>query len=141
MNIAFFLTPKSETVTLVNHMTTRQALEKMEFHKYSAVPVIDKNGRYVYTISEGDILWHLKHKEGMIFKDTETEKIGKVLRNRETKSVYINSDIESLYQLAVLQGFVPVVDDDNVFIGIIKRSDIIEYILSKMNNQDLVLRA
>ena len=33
MNIAFFLTPKSEVVYLSKRMTLRQAMEKMEYHR------------------------------------------------------------------------------------------------------------
>ncbi|MEH7609594.1 CBS domain-containing protein, partial [Priestia megaterium] len=33
MNIAFFLVPKSDVVTLNIQSTLRQALEKMEYHR------------------------------------------------------------------------------------------------------------
>lgn len=132
MNIAFFLTPKSELVFIEKHITIRQALETMEYHRYTQVCVIDKHGRYVDALSEGDLLWHLKHKEGLMFKDTEKESIDKVKRYRETKPVLISSDIESLIELSVSQSFVPVVDDQGIFIGIIKRSDIINYCMKKM---------
>lgn len=132
MNIAFFLTPKSELVTIEKHMTIRQALEMMEFHRYTQVCVIDKHGKYVDALSEGDLLWHLKHKEGLIFKDTEKESIENVKRYREAKPVSINSNIESLIELSAVQSFVPVVDDQNVFIGIIRRSDIINFCMKKM---------
>jgi CBS domain-containing protein len=132
VNIAFFLTPKKDSVTLDSQMTIRQALEKMEYHRFTAVPVIDSKGRYRYTLSEGDILWHLKHKNINIFKDTEKESIKKIKRHRDSKSVSINSDIESLVELAKAQSFIPVVDDQNIFIGIIKRSDIINYCIGKL---------
>lgn len=132
MNIAFFLTPKSELVTIEQHMTIRQALELMEFHRYTQVCVLDRHGKYIDALSEGDILWYLKHKEGLMFRDTEKESIEKVKRYREAKPVSINSNIESLIELSVVQSFVPVVDDQNVFIGIIRRSDIINYCLKKM---------
>ena len=35
--------------------------------------------------------------------------------------------MDSLIELAGMQSFVPVVDDGDIFIGIIKRSDIINY--------------
>ena len=40
MNILFFLTPKSEVAYISEEDTLRQALEKMEHHKYSAIPII-----------------------------------------------------------------------------------------------------
>lgn len=129
MNIAFFLTPKSELVIVEESMTIRQAMEKMEHHRYTAIPVIDRQGKYVDTLSEGDILWHLKGKEGVMFKDTEKETVSDIKKYRKAKAVEINANIESLFELAAVQSFVPVVDDQNVFIGIIKRGDILQYSL------------
>ena len=40
MNILFFLTPKSDVAYISEDDTLRQALEKMEHHKYSAVPIV-----------------------------------------------------------------------------------------------------
>ena len=44
MNILFFLTPKSDVAFLYDDETLRQALEKMEYYKYSAVPVFRRSG-------------------------------------------------------------------------------------------------
>ena len=63
MNVLFSLTPKSEVAYLYDDYSLRQALEKMEHYRYSAVPVIDRNGCYVGTLTEGDLLWYIKdHK-------------------------------------------------------------------------------
>jgi len=137
MNVAFFITPKSEIVTLNSKMTIRQAMEKMSYHKYSAVPVINELGQYIYTLSEGDILWHLKANEHMIFKDTEKQMIKNIKRHRETLAVSVNEDIESLIEYSISQSFVPIVDDQKVFIGIIKRSDLINYCVKGKNFEKL----
>ena len=55
MNILFFLTPKSEVAYISEEDTLRQALEKMEYHKYSAIPIISRTGRYIGTLTEGDL--------------------------------------------------------------------------------------
>lgn len=135
MNIAYFITPKSDIVTLTDDMTIRQALEIMSFHKYTAVPVINALGQYMYTLSEGDILWHLKDKEGIMFKDTEKEMINDIDRHREMEAVQISADIDSLIEMAIHQSFVPVTDDQGIFIGIIKRSDLIHYSASKRSEK------
>ena len=44
MNILFFLTPKSEVAYINDDDTLRQALETMEFHKYAAVPIVNRQG-------------------------------------------------------------------------------------------------
>ena len=57
MNILLFLTPKKDVAYLYDDFSIRQALEKMEYHRYSAIPIISRNGNYVGTLTEGDILW------------------------------------------------------------------------------------
>ena len=51
MNILFFLTPKSEVAFIESTFTLRQILEKMEIHRYSAIPILSGNGEYVVTLS------------------------------------------------------------------------------------------
>ena len=67
MNIAFFLTPKLEVIYESVEGSMGQALKSMEKHGYSAIPLIDKAGRYVGTLTEGDLLWKLKNKRHRIY--------------------------------------------------------------------------
>ena len=127
MNIAFFLTQKRDVVHLKNNVTIRQALEKMEYHRYSAVPLIDNEGKYTGTLTEGDLLWHMKHNAELSFKDAYKVNIRDVNNHMTNNAVKIDSDMNNLIELAKNQNFVPVVDDNEIFIGIIKRSDIISY--------------
>jgi CBS domain-containing protein len=127
MNVAFFLIPKNEVICLPIKCTMRQALEKMEHHRYTAVPLIDQKGKYVGTITEGDLLWKLKNTPGLSFEGTEKVLIQDVPRRVQNTPVRIDAEIEDLLSLAVVQNFVPVVDDGEVFIGIIRRSDILGY--------------
>ena len=60
MNILFFLTPKSEVAYITEDFTIRQTLDKMKEHKYSSIPILTKDGKYVGTITEGDLLWTLE---------------------------------------------------------------------------------
>ena len=57
MNILKFLKPKACVDFVYDDNTARQALEKMKNHSFTAVPVIDREGRYVKTLAEGDFLW------------------------------------------------------------------------------------
>ena len=135
MNIAFFLTPKNEVIYEYLDATMRQVIERMEHHGYTAIPLIDKDGKYVGTLTEGDLLWKLKNTPDLNFKNTENVRIIDIPRKRKHKSVSINSNVESLISLATSQNFVPVVDDSNIFIGIIKRSDIINYCYNEMEKR------
>ena len=55
----------------------------------------------------------------------ESIKIEKVERYRPYKSLGINSSFDEIVKLSLQQNFIPIVDDRNVYIGIIKRSSII----------------
>lgn len=126
MNIAFFLIPKEEVTCLNINSTIRQALEKMEYHQHDTVPLIDSEGKYIGTLTEGDLLWKLKNTPNLSFAAIEHSKIRHLKRRITNKPVQINAEMEDLLHLAVTQNFIPVVDDHNTFIGIIRRRDIIE---------------
>ena len=132
MNILFFLKPKSEIAFIHKEDTLRQAIEKMEYHKYSSIPMIDKDGKYVGSITEGDLLWGIKNKYNLNLKEAELIPITEINRRTDYRAVNINAAIEDLVEKAMDQNFVPVVDDQGNFIGIITRKDIIGYCYNKM---------
>lgn len=128
MNVLFFLTPKSEVAHIYTDFTVRQALEKMEYHQYTAIPLLGRDGRYVGTVTEGDFLWAMKER----ILNGEPEELEElpvtVLRLRHSNEpISISADIEDLILKAMNQNFVPVVDDKEIFIGIVTRKDIIQY--------------
>ncbi len=127
MNILFFLKRESELAYIYDYHTLRQALEIMEYHKYSSVPILNKEGKYVGSITEGDLLWGLKKQNLLNLKHAEDISIMKIERRLAYNCVRADSDMEDLIEKAKEQNFVPVVDDQEHFIGIITRKDIITY--------------
>ena len=131
MNILFFITPKSETAYLYDDCSLRQAIEKIEYHKYTAVPVLNKKGCYVGTLTEGDLLRIIKERYLLNYHEAEDIPLWQVPKRWNYESVNINSNIEDLIEMSMRQNFVPVVDDEGIFIGIIRRRDIIQYCYQK----------
>lgn len=131
MNILFFLTPKSEVAYIYKEDSIRQALEKMEYHKYSAVPVLTRDGAYVGTITEGDLLWGIKNQYQLNLKAAEGISVTTLSRRMDYLPVTVKSKMEDLIDRALNQNFVPVMDDRGLFIGIITRKDIIKYYYKK----------
>ena len=127
MNVLFFLTPKSEVAHLHDDWTLRQSIEKLERRRFTAIPLIDRQGHYVGTVTEGDILWTLKKRYDMNLKAAENVSILTVERRMEFKPVSINASMEDLIQMSMNQNFVPVIDDKKIFIGIVTRKDIIRF--------------
>lgn len=136
MNILFFLKPKNELAYIHDYHTLRQALEIMEYHKYSSVPILNKDGQYIGSITEGDLLWTLKKRNLLNLKDAEDISIMKIERRLDYQCVTAKSNMEDLIGKAMEQNFVPVVDDRHHFIGIITRRDIIGYCYDKMTETD-----
>ncbi len=135
MNIASFLLPKAEVTYLYDYMTVRQGLEKVRRSGYAAVPVIDREDRYVGVIGEGDFLWSIldNHDDlaDVAWKKLEDMSIRDMIRMDKVRPVCIDTNMEQLLGQAQMQNFVPVIDDRSVFIGIITRSDIIKYFVKK----------
>ena len=127
MNILFFLTPKSEVAYIYDEESLRPALEKMEYHKYSAVPILSRQGRYVGTLTEGDLLWYIKNQLSLNLQEAQRIPVTAVPRRSANFPVNADSKMEDLLDKAMKQNFVPVLDDDKSFIGIVTRKDILKY--------------
>ncbi|HEY8395697.1 MAG TPA: CBS domain-containing protein [Bacilli bacterium] len=134
MNILFFMTPKEKVAYIYDNYTIRQTLEKMEYHRYSSIPIINKEGKYVGTISEGDLLWYIKNQQQLDFKKAEEIPITEVPRKHDNYGIYINTNIDDLIVASTQQNFIPVLDDRDTFIGIVTRKDIIQYLLKKLDH-------
>lgn len=127
MNILFFLCPKQDLMYVYDDFTLRQTLEKWENNRYASIPILNRRGAYVGTLTEGDILWGLKRHYGLDIEAAEDIPISSLERKRDYLPVTVTTSMDQLVEAAMTQNFVPVVDDRGVFIGIVRRQDIIRY--------------
>lgn len=127
MNILFLLKPKATVAFLYHDNTLRQGLEKMRAHGYTAIPVIERDGRYVGTVSEGDFLWHIIARRQTDMKSQETFYVRDILRDGWNPAVGVGATMDELLLRVMDQNFVPVVDGRQAFVGIITRKDVIRY--------------
>ena len=129
MNILFLLLPKNQVDYLFEDFTVRQALEKIEGKRYSMIPVINrKTGKYERSLMEGDFLYYLT-KNHLSFSDLEKLSLQDIPASRDIQAVGVNCQIQELYDKIVDQNFVPVIDDNGVFIGIVTRKSVMKTIL------------
>ena len=128
LNILELLLPKSQTAYLYEDCTLRQGLEKMRHHGYRVIPVIDRKGRYVGAVSEGDFLWHMIDRAEYGMEAQEKYRVRDLLPHaEENPPVRHDRPLRELLNCARQHNFVPVVDDRGCYIGIVKRRDIIGY--------------
>ena len=100
MNICFFLKPKATVVCLYDYYTLRQILEIMENSGYSTLPIINIDGKYIGTISEGDILSYFKSLKVFNLKDAEKVPLTLIERKRNYSPIRINSKMSDLLNLS-----------------------------------------
>lgn len=140
-NHLFYLLPKSETVFLTNTDSFSQAYNMFVITNYTALPVINKKGQYVGTICEGDLLrvlsLSLTHPE----IDLDSIEIKDIDFKINLEVARVNESYENLVELAVKQNFIPLVDDQGIFIGILRRQELIKelikFLSEKVAEQDV----
>ena len=134
-NILFFLTPKAMCVHLNADDTLRQALVRMETAKYAALPILNREGEYCGTLTEGDALWALINRCGLDIYKAEHIRIMDIAHRKDNTPVTVSATMQDLIERASKQNFIPVVDDKNTFIGIVTRRSIIKYCQEQLLSQ------
>ena len=127
MNILFFLPPKREVAYIPADESLWQAFENLNYHGYSAVPTLTDDGKYAGTITEGDVLRAMESMCHWNISEAEKVKLMDVKRKRNIQAVTISTDMDDLVDVITDQNFVPVIDDQEKFIGIVTRKDVIRF--------------
>lgn len=105
-------------------------MEKLRRYGYTAIPVISKEGKYVGSISEGDFLWNIMSMGSLEAHDLEQARIDDIISDR-TPPVRVTTTVEELQDRLLDQNFVPVVDDRDMFMGIVTRRTVLAYLMDK----------
>ena len=98
MNILFFLSPKQDLMYVYDDFTLRQTLEKWENNRYASIPVLNRKGEYVGTLTEGDILWGLKKYHGLDLEAAEDIPISEFAHKRDYKAVTVTTSMDELVE-------------------------------------------
>lgn len=125
MNIFGILVPKQSLTYLTDKDPVDKALEFLLASGYTAVPVIDEDGRYVGIASEGDFLRILIEHDKDKLKDFV---VGDFV-NRDMTGVVLNTvERDEVMEKILDRNFLSIVDDRQCFIGIITRKSVIMYL-------------
>ena len=125
MNIPSLLIPKAKVEYLRTKDSIEFALDIFRRNSYSAVPVINSDGIYRGTITEGDFLYYIMDNPDA---DLKKVKVRNILREDFYEAVKITASIDKLLIKCLDQNFVPVTDDRDVFVGIVTRKVIFKNI-------------
>ena len=136
MNILRFMIPKSLAVYIDSDSTVRQGIEKMRYHRYVAIPVIDGEGKYVGTLRNDDIFTYFLDSGSFDTRSAERDSVAKILDGNYSPPVYHDASMNELIEKVKEHNFVPVVDDRGCFVGIILRRDILNFLFKHYNEND-----
>ena len=138
MNVFRFIIPKSLVEYITADSTLRQGFEKMRFHRYVAIPVLDGDGRYVGMLRNDDMLQYFLSVESFDIRVAEKTTVGEIIDPSYSRPLYHNSTMDELFELVKEHNSVPVVDDRGCFIGIVLRRDVMNFLLKYYNHEKKV---
>ena len=127
MDIQAFVKPKREVIFVYDDFSICEALKTMEQYRYTSIPVINRKGFYVGSLTEGDLLWGIKNIVAFDMAKADQLSVASIHRLRDYEAINIKSNIDELIIKAANENFVPVVDDHNLFLGIVTRKTLLNY--------------
>lgn len=121
-------TPAKRVEFIYSDITIAEAVKKMERCHYTMIPVIERNSaRYLYSVSSSDILHRLVTAAD--FAQAMKDPLSTVRIERMTLSCNEDVEVEELFDIAVNQNYIPLVDGNGAFRGILTRRGILAYLM------------
>lgn len=124
--------PKVSTVFLKENQTVRQGWEIMSRDGYTAIPVLDADGGYIGTISEGDFLKFIIAAGTLDMQHMENHRISELVRKDFCPALEIHASTAQVIDSILNQNFVPIVDSRNALCGILTRRGVIKYLAEEV---------
>ncbi len=135
MNIPFLLSPKVNISYIEWGSTLRQGIERFRLYGYTALPVLDSEGIYKGTITEGDFLRYITDFDGFTRRDMESVRIKDIMRQDFNPPLNIDDSIEALTDRLMDSNFVPIVDARECFVGIVTRKSLLTYLRRRLASE------
>ncbi|HBZ64127.1 MAG TPA: CBS domain-containing protein [Lachnospiraceae bacterium] len=132
MNLLFLLKPKNSVDFIYADDSMRKGLAKLRTSGYTAAPVVTREGKYMGTVTEGDFLWYLHDTTEPLEEIVNEVYVEQITRENWNQPVHISATMDELLELVLNQNFVPVVDDRNLFVGIITRQSVIRHFVDRI---------
>ena len=127
VNVLMLLTPKASVTYVFSKDTIEDAAKTVRLSGYTSVPVLEDDGRYAGSLSEGDLLWDMMDNAG----DDHKRPVSEIVNREKNAAVHVDVTMDVLTGRVLNQNYVPVIDDRGFFIGIVTRRDVMEHLLKK----------
>lgn len=132
MNAFRLMLSKDKVNCIYGDCTLADAMNDFARYGFSAVPVIETDGSYLGTVCDKDFLCCVTDPD--INNRMEMITIKDVINRDWNPAISVYTDVDDVLLMSMNQNFLPVVDDENIFIGIITRKAVIQF-LSERNRE------
>ncbi|EHJ52643.1 cyclic-di-AMP-binding protein CbpB [Streptococcus macacae] len=127
-----YLIPEEELAIFIDTHNTDHVLLLLLNNGFSRVPVITKDKKYVGTISVSDIVKY-QNEKGLT-----DEKLAQLdiscITNKSLEIMRPDTDLTAIMHKLVDANFLPVVEDDGTFLGIITRKTVLKSLNNLLHN-------
>ncbi len=127
-----YLIPAEALAIFIDTHKADHVLLLLANNGYSRVPVITKDKKYLGTISISDIMSHQSKNYLADWELTQLD-IGKIVNNK-IATINESSDLTETMHLLVDYPFLPVINNNGIFIGIITRKSILKALNSLLHD-------
>ncbi len=120
-----FMIPAENVATVLYSHPLEHALLVLSKVGYSKIPVLDSSDRFVGLISLADIVDKMMDLDGFNSDVLEGLSVSDVMEVN-VATLKQEDDLEDALHLLVDASFLPIVDEDNIFEGIITRKEVLK---------------
>lgn len=131
-HLEHYLIPAEDLAIFIDTHNSDHAMLLLANNGYSRVPVITKDKKYVGTISIADIMSYQAKNQLTDWELAQTD-IGKMV-NTKMEMISETSNLTDIMHLLVDYPFLPVLDKNDQFLGIITRKSILKAVNSLLHD-------
>lgn len=129
-----FVKSADNVAVLMNDHNIAHAKLLLSQYKYTRVPVIDVDRHFIGVLGLNEIV-EFEMSSDFYYEKSQRTKISEIVNN-SVETVRMDFNLEEILHLLVKEPFLPVLDDDGVFVGIIVRQEVLKAVNALVHDFD-----
>ena len=130
-----FLTPADKLAVIIDSHNMDPAKLLLSHMSYSRVPVVTEDNRFVGTIGLNEIIQYQAENE---LTDEELQQDISLIAKRDVATVKEDYELADVLRKLIDESFLPVLGENDAFLGIITRKSILKAINALVHSFDIV---
>lgn len=132
-----FLTPADKLAVIIDSHNIDHAKLLLSHMTFSRVPVVTEDNHFVGTIGLNDIV---QYQVGQELSDDELQQDIALITKRDVTTVRENYELADVLRKLIDESFLPVLGEEDEFLGIITRKSILKAVNALVHSFDIVAK-